>query len=194
MSDTERSNLPGGAHLAEAESGTYSGGLRTDGDGPTFVEGMTETRNFEDSKRPYEVVPERLVTIENREYVRCPTHGLIPLDHNCAKSMGDHYCRVAAHPGYDPATGEDGLDDQATPHDEWDRVQSDKLHYIAHLHSKGVNDDGSTTGFCAECEWAWPCRTVHMANGWGERHDCEDARWCKHAGEPLPNGNEVDDG
>lgn len=154
---------------------------------------MTETRTFDDSKHPYEVVPERLVIIEDREYVRCPTHGLIPLDHYCAKSPHDHWCRTTAHPNYDPATGEDGLDDQGTSHEDWSSVQSDKLAYIAHLHAKGVNEDGSTTGFCAECEWAWPCRTFHMAAGWGERHDCEDARWCKHAGEPLPGGNEVDD-
>ena len=30
------------------------------------------------------VLPERLVEVEGRQYVRCELHGLIPADHNCS--------------------------------------------------------------------------------------------------------------
>lgn len=86
----------------------------------------------------YPVVPERLVQIEGRDYVRCPLHGLIPLDHECAKTPGDHWCRTAAHPAYDPCTGIDGLDDQATPHDEWDRIQGMKIANWRRIASQAV--------------------------------------------------------
>jgi hypothetical protein len=81
-----------------------------------------ETRSFGSPHHPYQVVTERLTVIDGREYVDCPLHGLIALDHLCAKSPGDHWCREAAHPDYNP---EDG--DQMTPHDEWERVLSLKV-------------------------------------------------------------------
>lgn len=81
-----------------------------------------ETRDFDNPARPYKVVTERLTVVDGREYVHCALHGLIPLDHQCSKSPGDHWCREAAHPNYDPADG-----NQATPHDEWDHIQSTKV-------------------------------------------------------------------
>src|SRR5579862_4295220 len=83
-------------------------------------------RNMGDG-RDYKIVPSRLVQIEGVDYVRCPLHGLIPLDHECSKAPGDHWCRTAAHPAYDPSTGEDGLDDQACSHREWDWIQGMKI-------------------------------------------------------------------
>lgn len=62
-----------------------------------------------DGRHPYPVVPERLVQIDGVDYVRCERHGLIPLDHHCAKTPHDHWCREAAHPDYDPADGDQGL-------------------------------------------------------------------------------------
>lgn len=173
------------------------GSDRTNWDGLAFVLGVTtepiitaSTTTFIPALSPrhydYPVVPERLLRIDGVDYVRCPTHGLIPLEHHCAKAAGDHWCRAAAHPSYDPSTGEHGLDDQGSSHEDWSNVQSDKLHYIASLHVQDVDDHGGVSGFCGECDNAWPCRTVHMANGWGEIHDCEDQGWCSHAGSPLP--------
>jgi hypothetical protein len=144
-----------------------------------------ETRDFDHPDRPYKVVLERLVLIDDREYVRCPLHGLILLDHQCSQSPGDHWCREAAHPATDPARGADGLDDQMVTHAEWSSIQSAKIHYIASLHVKEVDEVGGTEGTCAECGLMWPCRTAHMAVGWGEANDCEDAGWCQHAGVPL---------
>lgn len=73
----------------------------------------------------YPVLTERLVQIDGIDYVRCELHGLIPLLHECSASPGDHWCREAAHPNYDPADG-----DQATSHREWDRIQSAKVHRL----------------------------------------------------------------
>lgn len=125
----------------------------------------------------YPVVPERLVQIDGMDYVRCDLHGLIPLDHKCAESPSDHWCRAAAHPQWDP---EDG--DQGCSHREWSGIQSEKLHLIASYHQKRVNENGMTDGFCEECEYLWPCRTVHIANGWGLGDECYDTGWCSHAG------------
>lgn len=83
---------------------------------------------------PYRIVPARLVQIEGVDYVRCPLHGLIPLDHHCTKSPIDHWCREAAHPANDPTLGVDGLDDQGVSHDEWGRIllaQRDYWHKVA---------------------------------------------------------------
>lgn len=103
----------------------------------------------------------------------------MPAAHRCGDSPSDHACGVVLHPNYDPAVG---LDDQGVSHNEWSRIQSNKLHSIAALHVQGDADSrGGTSGFCAECEWQWPCRTVHLANGWGDREDCEAEGWCSHA-------------
>lgn len=138
---------------------------------------------------PYPVVPDRLIRIDGIDFVRCPMHGLIPLEHECSKSPGDHWCRAAAHPTYDPAEGPEGLDDQACSHREWGDTQSAKLHYISDLHVQGEADGhGGMSGFCVECEWAWPCRTGHMARGWGDISECEEQGWCAHEGVPINRG------
>lgn len=128
------------------------------------------------------MLPERLIDVEGKPYVRCYLHGLIPADHRCDQSPGDHFCGVAAHPNH--VEGEDH-DDQACSHAEWSATQSDKLHIIANLHQQGTEEGGIVTGFCTECSWQYPCPTVHVANGWGEIHDCENVGWCQHAGVPL---------
>ena len=123
------------------------------------------------------VLPERLVEVEGRQYVRCELHGLIPADHNCAASPSDHLCMVAAHPNHTPG---DDHDDQATPHDEWTRNLLARINEIRALHVKDVDDGG-----CKECGLGWPCPTFHFANGWGEMHDCWDAGWCSHVNEKV---------
>ena len=128
------------------------------------------------------MLPERIVEVEGKSYVRCYLHGLIPADHRCGQSPGDHFCGTAAHPNQ--VEGDDH-DDQARSHDEWSATQSEKLAIIANLHRQGEEAGGITSGFCTECGWQYPCPTVHLANGWGEVHDCEDAGWCQHAGVPL---------
>lgn len=130
----------------------------------------------------YQVVAGRITFIEGRAYVRCPIHGLLPLDHHCSHSPGDHWCRAAAHPCYDPASGVDGLDDQATSHEAWAATQAAKIHYIARLHRRTI----AATGRCVECAAIWPCRSAHMANAWGEREECEALHWCRHARVALP--------
>lgn len=130
-------------------------------------------------REKYDVVPERLLRIDGVDYVRCDLHGLIPLDHECSKSPGDHWCRQFAHPTHKPG---DPDDDQAVSHREWDRIQSEKLHLIASYHQKRVNENGMTDGCCEECDYLWPCRTVHIANGWGLGDECYDTGWCAHAG------------
>lgn len=74
------------------------------------------------------MLPERLTEIDGRPYVRCYLHGLIPADHRCEQSPGDHFCGEAAHPNQ--AEGEEH-EDQLTSHDEWDRVQSEKVAKLA---------------------------------------------------------------
>lgn len=105
--------------------------VRTNEDGPTYVEGMTAEHNtpepwapipdhaIEIAGRP--MLPERLTDIEGVPYVRCYLHGLIPADHDCGKSPGDHWCGVAAHPNQ--VEGEDH-DDQMSSHDDWSAMQS----------------------------------------------------------------------
>lgn len=127
------------------------------------------------------VLPERLVEVEGRQYVRCEVHGLIPVEHNCATTAGDHLCMVAAHPNHVP--GEDH-DDQATSHDEWTDHLMSRAQAIQALHVKDVDGHGRTNG-CKECGLGWPCPTTHFAHGWGEMHDCWDAGWCSHAGEKV---------
>lgn len=106
--------------------------VRTNADGPTYGDGMTiETRDFGTPDHPYQVVTERLTVIDGREYVRCPMHGLIALDHACFEAPSDHWCRTAAHPAYDPATGADGLDDQGCSHTESAFIQSAKIQSLA---------------------------------------------------------------
>lgn len=61
------------------------------------------------------------------------------------------------------------------------------LGHVVSLHSKSVRPDGGTDGFCQECEWVWPCRTYHVAMGWGEPDDCRGENWCKHASVPYPD-------
>ena len=56
---------------------------------------------------------------------------------------------------------------------------------IARLHQPDVDAIGGNSGFCAECDWAWPCRTWHLAAGHGHRDDCEEQGWCEHAGVPV---------
>ena len=128
------------------------------------------------------VLPERLVEVEGRQYVRCEIHGLIPADHDCAASPGDHLCLVSAHPNHVP--GEDH-DDQAVPSGEWADHLLDRINEIRFLHVKNVDDNGGTDGGCGECGLGWPCPTVHYANGWGAMYDCWDARWCSHFGEKV---------
>lgn len=53
---------------------------------------------------------------------------------------------------------------------------------IAALHAKSVTAAGMTDGYCAECENVWPCRTAHLANGWGNGEECHESGWCAHAG------------
>lgn len=69
------------------------------------------------------MLPERLTEIDGKPYVRCYLHGLIPADHRCAESPGDHFCGVSAHPNQ---TEGEHHDDQAVSHEEWDRIQSMK--------------------------------------------------------------------
>lgn len=56
------------------------------------------------------------------------------------------------------------------------------LEEIADLHSKTVTGDGGTDGYCSECQWLWPCKTYHIAKGYGsDAHNaCVDANWCSH--------------
>lgn len=82
----------------------------------------SDTTLLTDVKNNYPVVPERLVRIDDVDYVRCDLHGLLPLLHRCSASPLDHWCREAAHPNYDP---EDG--DQGVSNDEWSTMQSERV-------------------------------------------------------------------
>ena len=84
------------------------------------------TTSIEDGKHPYEVVPDRLIQIDGVDYVRCDLHGLIPLDHYCAKTPHDHWCRQWAHPNYD-----DGDGDQGRPWEDEQTYYSIKTHNLA---------------------------------------------------------------
>ena len=132
------------------------------------------------------MLPERLVDIEGRPYVRCELHGLIPADHRCAESPGDHFCGVSAHPNHTPG---DDHDDQCTPHEAWADHLLSRVRAIADVHCKDVDTHGGSSGGCKECGLEWPCLTFHLARGWGDLHDCLDARWCHHVNEPVtPEG------
>ena len=130
----------------------------------------------------YPVLPERLVEVEGRQYVRCEVHGLIPADHNCRASPSDHLCAVAAHPNHQPG---DDHDDQCSSHREWTDNLLGRIQAVVHLHRLDTDASGGNTGGCAECGLGWPCWTVHLAKGWGDMHACLDAGWCDHAGVPM---------
>lgn len=66
------------------------------------------------------------------------------------------------------------------------RVYDSTLEHIIALHLKAVKPDGGTDGYCQECDWIWPCRTYHVAMGWGEPDECRADNWCKHAAVPYP--------
>lgn len=125
------------------------------------------------------MLPERLMDVEGKPYVRCYLHGLIPADHRCDQSPSHHFCGTAAHPNH--VEGEDH-DDQGTSHNDWAQAQSEKLSIIAHLHAKVEGPGGTTDGTCCECNYLWPCRTYHLAAGWGLGDECYDEGWCAHAG------------
>jgi hypothetical protein len=97
----------------------------------------------------------------------------------CAESPSDHNCGYSRRPDAEP--------DQGVTWDQWDRIQSEKLQRIVQLHVKTDAGSGATTGFCAECDRAWPCQTVHVANGWGDGEDtCYTEGWCSHANVKVP--------
>lgn len=133
------------------------------------------------------MLPERIEVVEGRPYVRCYLHGLIPADHRCEDSPGDHLCNEGAHPNA-PVDGVDAEgfanphDDQATSHKDWTDDLLDRINAIRDLHVKDTTAGGMTSGGCKECGLGWPCPTFHFASGWGEMHDCLDARWCAHVG------------
>lgn len=56
-----------------------------------------------------------------------------------------------------------------------------RCHQIRHLHAKSERGGGMTDGYCAECETVWPCRTFHLASGWGDGQECWASHWCDHA-------------
>lgn len=53
-----------------------------------------------------------------------------------------------------------------------------RLYRIEQLHQVGRTSISMTTGYCAGCEYRWPCRTVHLASGYEYEEDEE--RWCPH--------------
>lgn len=110
----------------------------------------------------------------------CPLHGSIPIDHVCGDTPVDHSCAEHLHPDYDPVDG-----DQGCSFREALRIESEKLHLIHSLHTKTEGAGGTTDGICAECGTLWPCRTVHLANGWGLGDECYEAGWCEHARRPV---------
>jgi hypothetical protein len=62
--------------------------------------------------------------------------------------------------------------------DPWPRAIED-------LHVQGTMDAGMVSGWCAHCDWRWPCPSAHIAR-WGvESGPCEEAGWCGHEGVPL---------
>ncbi len=132
--------------------------------------------------RSYPVLPERLVEVEGRQYVRCELHGLIPADHQCGASPSDHLCAVAGHPNHVPG---EPHDDQCTPHAEWANHLLDRINAVIRLHHPDTDGSGGNSGGCAECGLGWPCLTFHVARGWGDLHDCLDAGWCHHAEVPM---------
>jgi hypothetical protein len=85
----------------------------------------SDTTVLTDLKNDYPVVPERLIRIDDIDYVRCELHGLMPLLHKCADSPHDHWCREAAHPNYNP---EDG--DQGRSHADESTHQSLRVHHL----------------------------------------------------------------
>ncbi len=40
-----------------------------------------------------------------------------------------------------------------------------RLGIIASRHIQGTGPAGTVSGFCVECDWAWPCPTYKVANG-----------------------------
>lgn len=130
------------------------------------------------------MLPERLEVVEGRPYVRCYLHGLIPADHRCEDSPGDHLCNVGAHPN--APINDEGFanphDDQCSSHKDWNDNLLDRINAIRHLHVLDVSKDGANSGGCKECGLGWPCPTFHFASGWGEMHGCWDAGFCTHVG------------
>lgn len=59
------------------------------------------------------------------------------------------------------------------------------LESIKSLHRNASIAGGAVTGYCAECDWQWPCPTAHLAHGWGDVAVCAEQGWCSHAGVPL---------
>lgn len=110
------------------------------------------------------------------EYVTCPLHGAIPKDHDCGASPEDHLCRTDYT---DPDAG-----DQMT---SWRTTVSElcsRMKALVDMHSPAKSGSG-TTGYCAVCDSTWPCWTWHVALGFDNYSECEEAGWCEHAKEKI---------
>lgn len=53
------------------------------------------------------------------------------------------------------------------------------------IHVQITGPGGVVSGYCAECEYHWPCDTYHRAKGYGPIYQCDEAKWCKHEEIPL---------
>lgn len=99
-----------------------------------------------------------------------PTCADTPIDHRCGDTEAD----------------------QGGTWREAVRDANRKLHIIADMHTQTEAGGGLTSGVCAECGTAWPCRTAHWANGWGPGEglspndpDCYVTGWCVHTNTPV---------
>jgi hypothetical protein len=59
------------------------------------------------------------------------------------------------------------------------RTQAVRAFHVRTRSSAG----GLTGGYCAGCDWVWPCPTLHLLEGW-DYDACIEAAWCSH--EALP--------
>lgn len=86
----------------------------------------------------------------------------------CADTPIDHHCG-------------DTEEDQGVTWSQALKTMSERCRLIASYHHKAVYEGGGTDGYCVECETVWPCRTYHIAAGWGQGDECWADHWCDHA-------------
>lgn len=114
------------------------------------------------------------------EYVNCPDHGYIARAHKCGDTAEDHQCAYHAEHHADPDFERDQMTSWAYGSQDW----SSRIHAIVEMHSAGKSGSG-TTGYCAVCDSTWPCWTWHVALGFDNYSECEEAGWCEHAREKI---------
>lgn len=144
-----------------------TGQHRTDAEALVFI--RNHLRPVLERAQRIEGAYERRERVHKSEGANVNQHGS-----TCATTPIDHRCG-------------DTEQDQMVTWGEWAKTTGEQRRRILDIHSKTDAGGGATSGFCSECDHAWPCQTYHIAAGWGDgEENCYADGWCSHAQVKVP--------